>query len=283
MTQRPTLVACGVLVALMFGTSARLLSQAPGAATNAPAASTSSLVGTWQGTITINNTNTLRIGLIVTSPGAGALSATLVVIDQDGARIPVQQTMQNGKAVHLEIAAIKGSYDGVLDPGDTQISGTLVQGMSTTLNFKRVDKLDAPPDFGAKENADVRTVVDEYFRTFTVKDFDAFGALFQPPYTMWAVGGASTVLMTRDDIVNRYRTLRTSLDGTDYAVSKAVAMTVTPLSSNAALVDIHWRRDKKDGSLFGEGGEIMTLLRTPAGWKITSNLGRQLSQYGKVF
>jgi hypothetical protein len=239
-------------------------------------------VGTWQGTITVAG-NTLRIGLLVTQSDTASLNATLVIIDQEGARIPVQQATVSGKAVHLDLAGIKASYDGVLDAANAEIAGTLTQAMPMSLNFKRVDRLDAPPTFGEKESADIRVLINEYFRAFTAKDFDAFRLLFQPPYTMWVIGGSPNVLTSLDDVVNRYRTLRDSLDPTDYALSKAAAMTITPLSATSALVDIHWRRDKRDGTLFNEGGEIMAVLKTPAGWKINGNLGRQLSQYGKVF
>jgi ketosteroid isomerase-like protein len=185
--------------------------------------------------------------------------------------------------VHLDIPAIRGTYDGTLDTSGREIVGTITQMMSTPLNFTRVDKLDAPPTFSEKENADVRALVAEYFRAFTAKDFDAFRAVFQPPYMMWSVGGSPNTFATLDDIVARYRGLRQSLDATDYAVSKAARMIVTPLSANTAMVDVHWRRDKKDGSLFGEGGEVLMVIRTPAGWKINANLNRQLSQYGKTF
>ena len=36
-----------------------------------------------------------------------------------------------------------------------------------------------------------------------------------------------------------------------------------------------------DGRLFGEGAEILTVVRTANGWKIAGNMARQLSQYGK--
>ena len=251
MTRRHTLAACFVLISLASGPSAQ--AQAPSSGTNGRALPTSALVGTWQGTVTVA-TNILRIGLLVTQSDAGSLNATLVIIDQDGARIPVQQATLSGKAVHLDVTGIKASYDGVLDAANAEITGTLTQGMPISLNFRRVDKLDAPPTFGEKESADIRAVVNEYLRAFTAKDFEAFRAVFQPPYMMWAIGGSPNMLTSLDDIVNRYRMLRDSLDATDYAVSKAAGMTITPLSTTAALVDIHWRRDKKDGTLFNEGG-----------------------------
>ena len=279
MTRRHTLAACIVLISLASGPSAQ--AQAPSSGTDGRGLPTSALVGTWQGTITVA-ANILRIGLLVTQSDAGALTATLVIIDQDGARIPVQQATLSGKAVHLDMTGIKASYDGVLDAANAEITGTLTQAMPMLLNFTRVDKLDAPPTFGEKESADIRALVNEYFRAFTAKDFDAFRAVFQPPYMMWAIGAPPNMLTSLDEVVNRYRTLRDSLDSTDYAVSKAAAMTITPLSTTTALVDIHWRRDKKDGTLFNEGGEIMAVLKTPAGWKISGNLAVN-SVYGKVF
>jgi hypothetical protein len=276
------LAFCVVLISLVSGPPVYPQTPTPSPNTNGTGISTSALAGTWQGTITIA-ASTVRIGLLVTQSDAAALSATLVIIDQEGARIPVQQATLSGKAVHLDLAGIKASYDGVLDAANAEIIGTLMQAMPMSLNFKRVDRLDAPPTFGDQESADIRALINEYFRAFTAKDFDAFRAIFQPPYTMWVIGGSPNVLTSLDEVVNRYRTLRDSLDATDYAVTKAAGMTITPLSATSALVDIHWRRDKKDGTLFNEGGEIMAVLKTPAGWKINGNLGRQLSQYGKVF
>lgn len=268
-----------LLMSLGIVTSAR--GQAPPAspATNGTAAA---VVGTWQGVLTLGAT-ALRLGLVVTQAADGPLNAVLINIDQDGSRIPVQAVTLTGTAVHLDLSPIKASYDGTLDAGNREITGAFIQGMPTPLNFKRVDRLDAPFTFGEQEVADVRAVITEYFRAFTAKDFDAFRAVFQPPYIMWAIGGPPNVMTSLDDIVTRYRNLRDSLGSTDYAVTRAERMVVTPLSVTSALVDVHWRRDKKDGSLFGEGGEVLAVVRTPAGWKITGNVGRQLNQYGKVF
>lgn len=251
-------------------------------AQNAAPPPAQALIGNWQGALVLGP-NTMRIGLVVTPGVSGGYSATLIAIDQDGASLSVTQVSLAGSALHLDLAAIRGSYDGMLAPGGQDITGTFTQGMPLPLNFRRVDKLDPPPVFSEADKADVRAVVDKYFASFTRRDYDALRSVFQTPWTLWPLGGQPTVLMNVEEVVTRSKTTREGLEGTTYGVSRVERMTITPLSSSTALADVHWRRDKKDGSLFGEGAEILTVVKTPAGWRINGNMPRALSHYGKVF
>jgi hypothetical protein len=238
------------------------------------------LVGTWQGTLMVPPAP-VKVGLVVTSDG-GADRAVLVAVDDNG-RIPVQAITLTGGAVHLDVPAIRGTYDGTLSANRQDITGTWSQGMPATLNFTRVDHLDAPATFGEPEKTAVVTTVNAYFDGFTRKDWTAFRACFQPPYMMWAVGTPPNTFATLDDIVTRYQGVRAPLDNVDYAVSRAAQVTVRPLTITSALADVHWRRDKRDGSLLSEGAEILTLVKTAAGWKINGNIAERLDQYGKSF
>ncbi|MEQ1758429.1 MAG: hypothetical protein ABL986_08940 [Vicinamibacterales bacterium] len=258
-----------------------LLAPVPARAQTSNATSAPALVGNWQGTLVTGN-GRIRIGLVVTAT-TGGYDAYLVIIEQEESRAPVQQVTLTGNRLHLDITAIRGAYDGIISANGQEIVGTLTQGMAVPLTFARVDKLDAPPTFGEAEQAAVRTVIGRYFSTFTAGDWDGYRSVLQAPFIIWAVGGTPTVVATVDEMVARMRQTRDSLNGTDYAISRVERMIITPLSGSAALVDIHWRRDKKDGTLFGEGAEILTVVRTPAGWKVTGNMGRALSQFGKSF
>jgi ketosteroid isomerase-like protein len=262
---RISLATAGLLCALTFGVRAQ-----------------DGLVGTWQGTL-MAGPNTLRIGLVVTRD-AGQDRATLVSIDQDGARIPVQRVTVDGTAVHLDVSGVNGRYDGVLSPDGRALSGTWSQGpASQALSFARVEKLDPPPTFGEPEKAAVVATVNSYFQSFTAKDWTRFGECFRPPYVMWNVGSSPVSFGTVDEIVTRYKGVRTPLDATAYALTRAAQVIVRPLSPTAVLAEVHWRRDKKDGSLFQEGAETLALVKTPGGWKITGNLAERLSHYDKVF
>lgn len=258
-----------------------VLAPVPVPAQTAAAGSAPSLVGNWQGALPVGNAS-IRIGLVVTA-SAGGYEAYLVIIEQEGSRAPVQQVTLTGNRLHLDITAIRGAYDGIISANGNEIVGTLTQAMAVPLRFARVDALDAPPTFGDAEKAAVRTTIERYFSTFTARDWDGFRSVLQAPFIIWTVGNAPNVVATVDEMAARMRQTRDSLDGTDYAISRVERMIITPLSGSAALVDTHWRREKKDGSLFGEGAEILTVVRTPAGWKITGNLGRALSQFGKSF
>jgi hypothetical protein len=250
-------------------------------AAQAPTDSPQSLVGSWQGAVTAGP-NAFRIGMVVMTTASG-VEAYLVSIDQDSSRLPVGQITLTGSDVRLDLPAIRGNYAGTLSADGSEIVGTLTQGMPLPLTFKRVDKLDAPLTFADAEHADVRALITRYFEAFTAQDWDTFRTLVTVPLTLWNVGAAPTVIISQDDAVNRSKGTRTGLDGTDYATSRVVKMIITPLTGSSALVDLHWRRDKKDGSLFGEGAEILTVVRTAGGWKVNGNIPRQLSLLGKQF
>ncbi len=272
-----------LVVALAIAAPVVVSAQSPVSPPATPAAASPipSLVGNWQGALTFGTTVT-RVGLVVTAASGGGYAAQLVVVDQE-AIIPVQQVVLTGTALHLEATTIKGTYDGILSANGQELTGTLTQDRPLPLNFVRVARLDTPPPFDESVSASIRAVIDTYFRSFTLNDFDALRATFQPPFIAWAIGNPPAVFATAEEASAGLRRTRDGLASTDYAVSRAARMSITPLSSTSALVDIHWRRDKKDGSLFGEGAEILTVVRTPNGWKINGNMARQLSQYGKSF
>ena len=54
-------------------------------------------------------------------------------------------TTLNGNALHLNIPAIKGSYDGTLDASGQGIAGTFSQGTPLPLNSEAREKLDSLP------------------------------------------------------------------------------------------------------------------------------------------
>jgi hypothetical protein len=258
-----------------------LLIVAIGVPVGAASAQTN-IAGNWQGTITFGP-QTLRVGLVLT-PVASGYSASLVIIDQDGAVVPVQQATLTGNALHLDIPNLRAAYDGTLSATGNDITGAMSQqGMPNPLNFTRVARLDSPPVFGDQEKADVAAVVNNYFAAFSRKDYAALGNTETVPFLRWFVGGTPNVATSIEDVVTVSRTTRDGLDNSDYALSRAAEMIITPLSATSAMVDVHWRRDKKDGSLLQEGAEILTLLKTPAGWRINSVIGRALSHYGKRF
>jgi hypothetical protein len=242
-----------------------------------------SVAGNWQGTVTFGGNPPLRIGLILSDAAAG-YEATLVIIDQDGQRIPVERATFTGAALHLDIPNIRGSYDGTLSADGSAITGAMTQGgMPIALNFRRVAALDPPPVFGDEERAAVAEVISGYFQSFTDNDFDRFRGLLQAPFTRWPMGGPAMTAASLDEVVTGMRDARQALEGSAYAVSRVAEMIITPTSANSAMVDLHWRRDKADGSVFQEGAEILTVVRTPTGWKVNGNLGRALSHYRKTF
>ncbi len=86
-------------------------------------------VGIWSGTLM----NQLRLRLEI----AGAKTASLYSLDQGGSAITATVVAITADGIHMEFAAVHGSYTGTLE-GDT-IKGTWNQGQALPLDFKRGD------------------------------------------------------------------------------------------------------------------------------------------------
>jgi len=103
----------------------------------AAAASAATIEGDWQGTLK-SGPFELRLVLHITKSEKGAFSATMDSIDQNGFGLPVDTFTLTGSALAFEMQAVKGSYEGKVNPQVTAISGTWTQnGRSAPLEFTR--------------------------------------------------------------------------------------------------------------------------------------------------
>ena len=106
-----------------------LLVQA-GPATSAdpgpPAAGVRTIVGDWDGALNVSAVK-LRLAFHVTT-GATGLTGTLDSIDQQANGIPLTRVEMTGDKVHIEIAAVRGTFDGVLDSSGGTLTGEWRQG-----------------------------------------------------------------------------------------------------------------------------------------------------------
>jgi len=101
------------------------------------AAATPAIVGNWEGSIAVG-AQSLRIQLHFTQTKEGALTGTLVSPDQGPDAIPIDKIDFKDAALHFEITAIAGTFDGSYDKAKDEISGTWKQsGQSLPLNVKR--------------------------------------------------------------------------------------------------------------------------------------------------
>jgi pimeloyl-ACP methyl ester carboxylesterase len=98
--------------------------------------------GDWQGTLKAGPRE-LRTILQVTKGDSGDWKAVLLSIDQSpdrGAGMATTSFSPDGSHVKFMISQIHGSYDGILSPDGTTISGTFTQGLSIPLEFRRATK-----------------------------------------------------------------------------------------------------------------------------------------------
>ena len=97
--------------------------------------------GVWQGALETNGMR-FRLQLHITHDAQGQLTAVLDSIDQGISGFPATNVTQKEAAVHFDLSAVRGVYDGTLDAAGNAISGTLQQtGTSSRLNFKRSDRI----------------------------------------------------------------------------------------------------------------------------------------------
>jgi uncharacterized protein len=101
------------------------------------AATAPAVVGNWEGSISAGG-QSLRIQFHFTQTKEGALVGTLVSPDQSADAIAIDKIEFKDPALHFEIAAIGGSYDGTYDKAKDEISGQWKQGgQSLALTVKR--------------------------------------------------------------------------------------------------------------------------------------------------
>ncbi len=102
----------------------------------AGAASAQSLAGDWQGTLKPGEAE-LRLVLHITKADDGSWKGTLDSVDQGANGIPVTSISLKESKLTFTMDSIHGSYEGTVNAGATEISGTWTQGQSLPLDFKR--------------------------------------------------------------------------------------------------------------------------------------------------
>jgi uncharacterized protein len=97
--------------------------------------------GTWQGALETNGMR-YRLQLRISHDLQGKLAASMDSIDQGINGFRATQVTQSQSAVHLDLPAVRGVYDGNLNGANNVLSGTWRQGAdSSTLTFKRSDQI----------------------------------------------------------------------------------------------------------------------------------------------
>jgi CubicO group peptidase (beta-lactamase class C family) len=96
----------------------------------------SSIAGDWNGVLNAGGAQ-LHLVLHITQAKDGGLAATLDSVDQGANGIPVSGVTLKDSKLHLDIAAVHGTYDGTVNKDASEIDGTWTQGQGLPLNFTR--------------------------------------------------------------------------------------------------------------------------------------------------
>jgi pimeloyl-ACP methyl ester carboxylesterase len=111
------------------------------AISRAPTGAVATAEGTWQAGLETNGMR-YRLQLHISHDAQGKLIATMDSIDQGINGFRASQITQSDTAIHMELPAIRGTYDGEINSVRNSISGTWQQnGDSTPLTFKRSDQI----------------------------------------------------------------------------------------------------------------------------------------------
>lgn len=112
----------------------------------ASGAAAQDVTGDWQGTLHAGAAD-LHLILHITRAADGGLQATLDSVDQGANGIPVKTVTLQGAELKLDVAMVRGTYEGTVNKDATEISGTWSQGQPLPLTFKRAA---SPVDSGHK-------------------------------------------------------------------------------------------------------------------------------------
>lgn len=115
--------------------------QTLSASANKPSGAVASSEGTWQGALEANGMR-FRLQLHISHDTQGNLVAALDSIDQGINGFPATSVSQKDSAIHFDLPAVGGSYEGTLNAAKNAISGTWTQGEnSSALSFQRSDQI----------------------------------------------------------------------------------------------------------------------------------------------
>ncbi len=136
-----TFVACALAIAMIAIVPARAAEQA--------ANTGSDFAGTWKGELG-EGADKLHILLTITKTADGGFAGQGQSVEQ-GATFPLEKVSMKGDAVHFEVAAVGGVYDGTLNTARTELKGMWTQSgvPAQPLNFLRPTE-DAAKDAAAK-------------------------------------------------------------------------------------------------------------------------------------
>jgi pimeloyl-ACP methyl ester carboxylesterase len=103
------------------------------------------IVGSWLGTLVVNENMSLRMGLDVQAEGEG-VSATFASVDQGAYGIEVAGLVVSGDSLHFEVPAVGMRYAGRFT-GPDAIEGQIAQGTAPplSLGFERVEAIPGAP------------------------------------------------------------------------------------------------------------------------------------------
>jgi uncharacterized protein len=115
--------------------------QAHAASAKRPPDAVATSEGTWQGVLNSNGM-ALRLQLHISHDSQGQLTARVDSIDQGINEFPAANVGQKESAIHFDLSAVHGVYDGTLNAAQNVISGNLQQsGSSAVLDFRRSDQI----------------------------------------------------------------------------------------------------------------------------------------------
>ena len=89
------------------------------------------LLGHWLGSLKVGPATELRLAFEVTRDFTGALTGTMVSMDESPAKIPLASIAEKDGAAHFDVPMIGGSFDGKLNADSSEVAGEWKQSGQT--------------------------------------------------------------------------------------------------------------------------------------------------------
>jgi hypothetical protein len=135
--------------------------------------------------------------------------------------------------------------------------------------------------FGEADKLAIEKMYDRYAQAFIKKDYAALRECIQTPFVF--LPGRGIMVESVDAVITFYRNQRESLEKQNYDHSDIVSTRITPLTADDALINVAYRRYKKDGSLLEEGAAFYPVSKSSGDWKLRGAVAQEPKYFGKVY
>jgi hypothetical protein len=138
-----------------------------------------------------------------------------------------------------------------------------------------------PRDFGDSDKVAIAQMYDRYSQAFVTKDYAKLREYVQAPFVLFL--GELRIFESVDAVTAFYRGLRESLDQRGFDHGEIGEKRIVAFTADRALLNTHYRRYRRDGSLLEEQAVAYLVSKSSGTWKLCGLTTQDLKYFGKVY